>query len=61
MTTDPKTPHEAAEDALGAENVAEFEAQLAALRADIARLTEVMTAMAATGSQNIQDAAKGKK
>ncbi|MEO8241391.1 MAG: DUF883 domain-containing protein [bacterium] len=58
MTTNPKTPHEAAEEALGAENVADFEAQIAALRADIARLSEVLAAMASTGSQNIQDAAR---
>ena len=56
MVTKPKSIEEAADQALGAENVAEFQSQLAALRAEIARLADIMSTMSRNGSEQVRQA-----
>lgn len=57
MAMKPKSVEEAAEETLGAENVADFQAQLTALRADLAAMAATLAAMTRTGSDNVKQAA----
>ena len=57
MALKPKSAEELAAEALGAENVANLERQFAALRADVARIAEVLAAMSETGAKTAKDAA----
>ena len=57
--TKAKTLEEAADQALGAENVADLQAQMQALRADMAGLAEILAAMSRHGSDGLGKAAAG--
>ena len=57
MSMKPKSVEEAAEEALGAENVADFQAQLAALRADLVAMAATLAAMSRTGGDQVKQAA----
>lgn len=57
MSTKPKSVEEAAEETLGAENVADFQFQLAALRADLAAMAATLAAMSRTGTESVKQAA----
>ena len=56
MVTKPKSIEDAADQALGAENVADFQTQLATLRADIAGLADILSAMSRNGSEQVRQA-----